>query len=323
MDVTTIVSATIAGQIPHHGFRISFKNSEEHDNKTRFVKRFGSRHVSNPKFRPRLVVSYDDRIVDAHNNLYFDLSGSLFLNNYRYGQLANIRSGSSLSSVVGANCMYVTLKTGSFSKVLTASQHTGSTTGAGMTGIYSTSFAIPSNDTTKFDGTSSLKNYVEKSGSITFDEIWGSTDSTVGYFTGSVNIMLAPRTAFTATPRKLDFRITNAKSKYRFDERAKLRVFARDTSVSPASVKTPIVLKSITVDEMYYRIKDAHSGDVVIPFKRDNNGTRASIDQDGMHFEVYMDSLFKGRTYTIDLLIVDRDVELIEEISSVRFRVDA
>ena len=40
IDVTTIVSATLAGVIPDHGFRISFSGSQETDAVTRFVKRF-------------------------------------------------------------------------------------------------------------------------------------------------------------------------------------------------------------------------------------------------------------------------------------------
>ena len=45
VDVTKIVSATLAGNIPDQGFRISFSGSEETDTKSRFVKRFASRHV--------------------------------------------------------------------------------------------------------------------------------------------------------------------------------------------------------------------------------------------------------------------------------------
>ena len=37
INVTTILSATLAGQIPNHGFRIAFTGSEETDQKTRFV----------------------------------------------------------------------------------------------------------------------------------------------------------------------------------------------------------------------------------------------------------------------------------------------
>jgi hypothetical protein len=56
IDVTQIVSATLSGQIPNYGYRISFIDSEETDDKTRFVKRFGSRHAKNVYLRPSLQV---------------------------------------------------------------------------------------------------------------------------------------------------------------------------------------------------------------------------------------------------------------------------
>ncbi|MAE82828.1 MAG: hypothetical protein CMB80_08850, partial [Flammeovirgaceae bacterium] len=99
MDVTTIVSATLAGILPDHGFRLSFTGSEEHDTKTRFVKRFASRHVRNAAIQPRLDVFWDDSIIDNHRNFYFDLSGSLFLRNFHRGVPADILSGSSLLPV--------------------------------------------------------------------------------------------------------------------------------------------------------------------------------------------------------------------------------
>jgi len=93
MDVTKIVSATVADVLPDHGFRLSYTGSEEEDSKTRFVKRFASRHVSNPNLRPRIVVSFDDHRTDDHQSFYFDLTGSLFLENYHLGAAANILSG--------------------------------------------------------------------------------------------------------------------------------------------------------------------------------------------------------------------------------------
>ena len=59
LDVTKIVSATLTNQISNHGFRIAFSGSEETDSKTRFVKRFGSRHARNEYIRPKLLIEYD------------------------------------------------------------------------------------------------------------------------------------------------------------------------------------------------------------------------------------------------------------------------
>jgi len=54
LDVTKVVSASIAGVIQNHGWRISFSGSSETDRKTRFAKRFASRHARNPLITPRI-----------------------------------------------------------------------------------------------------------------------------------------------------------------------------------------------------------------------------------------------------------------------------
>ena len=104
VDVTRIVSATVAGQMPDFGFRISLSGSDENDNKTRFVKRFASRHIADPSLRPKIEVSFDDSLQDNHRNFFFDMSGSLFLNSFGRSSTANIVSGSALTAITGSNC---------------------------------------------------------------------------------------------------------------------------------------------------------------------------------------------------------------------------
>ncbi|MEC8076849.1 MAG: hypothetical protein VX118_02390, partial [Candidatus Thermoplasmatota archaeon] len=123
IDITTIVSATMAGLLPDHGLRIAFSGSQETDEITRFVKRFASRHASNPRITPRICVQYNDSVHDDHENMFFDLTGSLFLRNYHRGKLANIISGSSLSEITGDNSIRLKVKSGSWYKLVTGSQH--------------------------------------------------------------------------------------------------------------------------------------------------------------------------------------------------------
>ena len=212
MDVTTIVSATLAGILPDHGFRLSFTGSEEHDGKTRFVKRFASRHVRNAAIRPRLDVMWDDSIIDNHRNFYFDLSGSLFLRNFHRGVPADILSGSSLLPVTGNDCMIVTLQTGSWIQTISASQHQAGTKvdHAGgtdvinfMSGVYSASFAISSSDDAIVSWGTSFYDMVSRTGSITFEEYWSSHDRKTGYHTGSLTVERIPRTAFNISPQSV------------------------------------------------------------------------------------------------------------------------
>jgi len=112
MDVTNIVSASMTGIIPSHGFLLAYSGSEEHDNQTRFVKRFSSRHTRNPYIRPKLVIKYDDSLRAQNDQLEFNVSGSVFLENFSRGVRSNIISGSSNSQVSGANSILLKIHTG-------------------------------------------------------------------------------------------------------------------------------------------------------------------------------------------------------------------
>ena len=333
MDITKIVSATLAGILPDSGFRISFTGSQENDRKTRFVKRFASRHVQDFSIQPKVVVSYNDSIVDHHKSFYFDLSGSLFLRNFHRGTPAEILSGAAATPVTGVDCMIVTLRTGSWIKTISASQHkaglqVNQTNPAGeietynyMTGVYSASFAISSSDNAVVSWGTSLADMVSRTGSITFEEYWSTPDRTFGYYTGSLTVNRIPRTSFNISPRRLELIVTNAKNTYDFGAKTLFRVFARDFDEEQVATKLPYRLDSVILENVYYRIRDLENGKILVPFIENNNGTRLSTDSGGMFFETYLD-LPKGRSYTIDFLIKDAGLELVESAKNVRFGVE-
>lgn len=295
LDITTVVSATLKNIIPDHGFRLSFSGSEETDNRTRFVKRFISRHSTNPRLTPRIIVKYNDSTQDHHEAFYFDLSGSLFLNNYERGRAKDIVSGSSLTAITGANSLLLTLKSGSYSFSVTGSQHAiGSNN---VTGTYSASFAIPSTDST-------LRDEIISAGSGTFDEIWGSLDGTVGFHTGTLVIKAPNRTTGNRKPQ-LFVSIENMRSSYTQSDTPRMRVHVLDNSNSPVFVKTPVIRASEIFTNAHYRIRDAHNNDVIIDFDSTYQSTLLSSDADGMYFDLYMDSFDLGSVYTIDIRITD------------------
>jgi len=323
MDVTKIVSATITEQLPDMGWRLAFSGTEETDTKTRFVKRFSSRHSANRYSQPMLHISFDDTMNDHHNSFFFDATGTLFLNNYRRGASHNVLSGSGLTPLVGTNCMHLLLKTGSYSLTVSASMHTGSTSGDGSAGVYSASFCIPFSESTVVDGGSTVHQFAVNSGSLTFDTIWSSVDETIGFLSSSLKIMSPVRTSGNFVSRKPGLRITNLGSAYRHSNIEKIRVFGRDLNNDRlTSSKVPYARDSVVFDEVYYRVRDVNSGDVLIPFERNKNGTRVSSDKDGMFFEIRMNNLFSGRTYKFEFLVIDRGSETIIEDAGTRFRVD-
>tara|TARA_E500000331_G_C17227358_1_gene700927 strand:- start:889 stop:1518 length:630 start_codon:yes stop_codon:yes gene_type:complete len=206
---------------------------------------------------------------------------------------------------------------------VSASMHTGSTTGAGTAGVYSASFCIPFSDNTVVDGGSTVHHFAVNSGSLTFDTIWSSVDETVGFLSGSLKIMSPVRTSGNFVSRKPSLRITNLMTSYRHDNIIKLRIFGRDLNNDRlTSSKKPYSRDSIVFDEVYYRVRDVNSGDILIPFERNKNGTRVSSDKEGMFFELRMNNLFSGRTYKFEFLVIDRGIETIIEDAGTRFRVD-
>ncbi len=173
-----------------------------------------------------------------------------------------------------------------------------------------------------------LQDHIVSSGSITFDTSWtgntaaDGTGTEIVLLTGSLVMEASSRSAFNATSRNLTFSLLNTKPAYKTTERAKLRVFAKDHNQNLGASRVPLEIDSIIFDEMYYRVRDTISNDLIIPFDRDKNGTRVSTDSAGMYFELIMSSLFPGRAYTIDLLIISDGNEIVYECKDTRFRVD-
>jgi len=148
VDVTKIVSATLTGELPESGFRISFEKSLEDNTKTYFVKRFASVNSYDTSKRPKLIVGFDDSISDDTLNLTFNKECKLTLYNYDGNTLTNILSGSSLSQVSGSNCIKLKLMTevsgGFYEKIFSGSQFSYGSVPA--SGIYQASVTLLSSD---------------------------------------------------------------------------------------------------------------------------------------------------------------------------------
>jgi len=320
VDVTTIVSGVLSDQIPDCGFRISFSGSEETDSVTRYVKRFASRNTSDYTKKPALIIQYDDSTHDSTGDLYFDLSGSIFLNNYARSELRNLTSGSGATEVSGDDCLHVIFKSGSssagtlFSKTITGSQHKIGDNS--IEGIYSASFSI-----SQFEN-SNLNTQVSKALSASFTVVWSSIDETVGFLTSSMNINTINRTSFKNEDKRLVVSVTNLQPAYGKNDKVRFRVFVEDVDRDIVAKKVPFYTKSQIFTKMYYRIRDEISNDIVIPFDKSNRSTICSTDTDGMYFDFYMDTLQPGRLYTIDFLISGRNNDMMFTDVAAKFKVE-
>ena len=316
VDVTDIVSATLANIIPDYGMIIAFTSSQETDLTTRFVKRFASRHVTQETLRPRLEVFSNTTSADSHENAMFDVSGTLFLRNFAGSNLQNLMSSS--IEITGSNSLKMILSTGSYVNTISASQYA---VGQNLvSGTYRGSFYISAQDQTAVSGSVKLADHIAASGSIVFSEIWKSKDNNVTFLSTFLTCSLPNRSVYDTGSRQLNIRSTNTKSKYYTNSSYRVRVFAYDSNYEPSATKVPKPTKSLT-PEMYYSIKDIE-GNTYIPFEMTNGGTKLSSDAQGLFFDFYSDGLPAGKLLTFNYFVVDRGSEYVVEDKGAKFIVE-
>ena len=298
VDVTSIVSATISGEIPDQGFRISFDDSLENNNETYFVKRFASRQAYDESKHPKMTIGFDDSIDDDSQNLEFDISNKVTLYNYgNSGDLSNLISGS--STVSGSNCLLLRLLTeisgGYYSLEFSGSQHSFGTNPT--TGIYQAEINVSSFDST-------IKTKLIQSGSVEFLPIWSSLDKTVAYVTGSAFEMKPSLKTSSRNSKNYVVSVLNVKPTYHENQEAyaKVNIFDYSSPMIKAK-KVPHELPGIVLKKVYYRIRDAVTNEEIVPFETDKNSTKVSSDSSGMFFTFNTSGFLVGRSYVIDIMI--------------------
>jgi len=335
MDVTTLVSAAIAGQMPNHGWRLSFVDAQEQDNVTRFVKRFGSRQAKNPDLNPQLIIKYNDQIRDDLGETLFNVSQSLFAYNRVNGGYQNFFSGS--TEISGTNSLllnlyggkYITYTTSSFSLSHSASINhltrslyaiTQSFTGSQFligsvpqTGIY---YADVNFNTLE---NAVLSGFLTGSTSQEFRYAWTSLDGTVTYASGKTLYKLPQGSASNVEEENWVVNITNLKQQYKSSEQARLRIFALDYNTEQSASRLPLQPKSLILDNLKWRLINAYSRKVVIPF--DNQATLCSYDSQGMYFDIWMQDFAQGEVYEFELMITYGGKDYLISNSGFRFKV--
>lgn len=335
MNVTALVSASLAGIISNNGFRLSFIAAEENDTTTRFVKRFGSRHTFNKNLHPQLVVTYDDSIQDPGPRPFFDLSQSLYSYNVVRGAHRNYFSGS--TQITGDNSLVMELvssKSVKYSTTVWSPSHSasiniitrslnyysrsysGSQFSFGtlaQTGIYSAPFHLSTIEDAE------LRTYVSNSNEVPFKVLWKSLDGTVTYATNYVTFRKIEGFAANAMEMNLVVNITNLKDEYNSNEVQRLRVFAADYNQEVPGYKIPLNLSSVILPDLRWRLLKAWTREVVIPW---SPSTKMSTDSEGMYFDMYFNDLNINEVYEFELLCstdVGRDITITN--SGFRFKV--
>lgn len=322
VDVTQLVSATVSGEIPDVGFRISFENVLEANNRSYFVKRFGSRTAFDESMRPRLTMGFDDSVSDDTQNLTFDSKCRLTLYNYYAGEQSNILSGSNLTEIKGDNCILLKLLTdisgGQYELIFTGSQLSlGSGSHCYLSGAYFADVTLPSSNAT-------LKSKLLISSSIVFTPVWSSLDKSVGYVTGS-DVTAYPPTRSSSRPTSNYYvNVKDVKETYLPDEVTQFRVeiFDRNSPLIKVT-KVPVELPGIVLKNVHYQVRNSNTGEIEIPFDHAKNSTKVSSDSAGMFFNFDVSSLIVGQAYIFDISIERNGVRKTYQGVSPTFRIES
>lgn len=336
MDVTSIVSATLAGGLPESGWRLAFSASFENDENTYFVKRFGARHTSNLNLRPKLLVTYGDDLQDSGSQAVFGQSNKIRIYNRVNGQYANFFSGS--QAVTGSDCLMLVMVASKSVNITTSSWETNFSASITYTTSSYTYFSSSYSSSLSSIGnlpltgyyeanvqlnpqlTSSLATYLGSDKTATFQTYWKSLDGTVLYSSGSWLTFTLPQAGeMVSSERNFVVSVTNLKEEYVQSQVPRLRVFIQDRNTEQPALRLPTPARSVLLGDMYWRLLKAFSREVVIPFH--SIGTKLSSDGFGRYFDMYMEDLDPQEVYELEFQITEAGRDYFITNEGFRFKV--
>lgn len=336
MDVTSIVSATLAGVIPDYGWRLAYSSSYENDENTYFVKRFGSRHTTNLRLHPSLLVTYSDTLEDSGSLAVFGQANKIRTYNRVNGAYSYFYSGS--QAVTGSDSLMLVMVASKSVSVTTSSYETNFSASITYTTSSYTYFSSSFSSSLSSIGnlplagyyeatvnmnpqlTSSLATYLGSDKTAVFQTYWKSLDGTVLYSSGSWLTFTLPQSREDViSERNFVVNVTNLKDEYVQDQTARLRVFVQDRNTEQPVFRLPTPAKSFLFGSMYWRLLNAFSREVVIPFH--STGTKLSSDGFGRYFDMYMEDLDPQEVYELEFQITEAGRDYFITNQGFRFKV--
>jgi hypothetical protein len=336
MDVTSIVSATLAGVISDYGWRLAYSSSYENDESTYFVKRFGSRHTSNLNLHPKLIVTYGDTLEDSGSQAVFGQTNKIRTYNKVNGAYSYFYSGS--QAVTGSDSLMLVMVASKSVNITTSSYETNFSASITYTtssySYFSSSFSasLSSIGNLPLVGyyeaavgmnpqlTSSLATFLGSDKSAVFQTYWKSLDGTVLYSSGSWMTFTLPQSGETvSSERNFVVNVTNLKEEYVQDQTVRFRVFVQDRNTEQPALRLPTPAKSFLFGAMYWRLLNAFSREVVIPFH--STGTKMSSDGFGRYFDMYMEDLDPQVVYELEFQITEAGRDYFITNQGFRFKV--
>lgn len=337
MDVTSIVSATLAGILPDYGWRLTYSGSLENDENSYFVKRFGARHTTNPLFHPKLVFHYNESLKDNGGTLVFGSANTIRTYRSVNGEYSNFLSGS--TQITGSNSLMLVLIASKSISITTSSYFqnfsASITYKTGSYSYFSASFtgsqsSLPGNlpltgyyqamVTLNPSSTASLASYLGSDKTATFQSWWKSLDGTVLFSSGAfLGFTLPQSQESVVSERNFVVNVTNLKTDYTSNETVRLRVFIQDRNTEQPAFRLPSQVKSSIFQQMNWRLLNAFSREVVIPYHM--TSTKLSSDGVGMYFDMFMSDLDAQVVYELEFQITENGRDYFITGEGFRFKV--
>jgi len=297
IDVTRIISSSLARRLSFNGFRISFSGSDETDQVTRFVKRFGSTNARDFSIRPKLIVQCDDSIIDNRSSSFVDTNNTLLYFSSDRGYVSPFKELNG-NQVTGSNCIVLTLSTSSFSTSFTGSE-ASSYSGTRIPGTYQVTFHV--SGTSVISGTQTVNDFLTASGSIKFTETLKTQAGSRKLKTGTVT--LNPLSWNVTTPGYPDFIVSIHTSSPTFTVGQQVRMTAMffDRNEQSRASKFPIQVSQTEVYGVRYRLRDSLTGELLFDFCE---GSKMSLDSGGWFTDLPTGGMKIGSTYTSEFEVI-------------------
>jgi len=295
INITSLVEEWLdAGVDPvrqNYGVGVFLTSSQEDGSELRsfYTKKFFARGTEFFYKRPAVEARWDSSRKDNAGNFYLSSSlagatdnlNTLYLYNYVRGQLKNIPA-------VGAdNILLSVYKTLGSAKItlpvggdVLANNDVNVTGSYVSTGIYSAIFAYTGSATTIYP-------------------LWHS--GSAQYHSGSAITVNSFESSNWNPNPKFVTNITNLKSKYERDEVARVRLYTRQKDWNPTIyTKATSNIQAEIIEDGYYKVVRIVDGLEVIPYGTGStNHTRMSFDASGNYFDLDMELLEAGYSYSV------------------------
>ena len=300
IDITNIVLEMLSGSLNNNGLAVQFSSSNLNDDYTYFVKRFGSRHVRNKKYSPKICFYFDDSYT-KNTVIYTGVPTRIFLENKQGNLYKNLPFTSSNSFVnTDKNQLSASLVFNEFKQEIFATQSLDSL-GQKEPGKYYVDLNL-----NMFEDP--LHGYLTASGDLTATLDWNILVEEKPRLNTKVKSQILTISTGSNLHKETTFIIPSVyhleSSKGSKDKKSYYVQFI-DFIKNQDAIKIPYRRKGENLGSAYYKLIDADTGDILIPYEHDVGGTKMSFDDGKYIFDIYNIDFYKNKRIKFEFYLKD------------------